>query len=81
MSNIRYADDTVLNADSEEKLQRIIEGVNAAVEEMGLKINRRKTECMVISKRSAPTCKPRIRNEPIKQVDKIIFLGSTITYD
>ena len=81
VNNIRYADDTVLIADSEEKLQRIIDEVDAAGEELGLKINRSKTECMVMSKRSAPSCDLKIGNEPIKQVDRFKYLGSTITED
>ena len=81
VNNVRYADDTVLIADSEDKLQRIIERVDAAGEELGLKINRGKTECMVISKGSAPTCNLSIGNEIIKQVNKFKYLGSIITED
>ena len=80
-NNVRYADDTVLIADSEDKLQRIVERVNAAGEAMGLKINRSKTECMVISKGGAPTCNISVGNEPIQQVNKFKYLGSTITED
>ena len=76
-----HADDTVLIADSEDKLQRIVERVNAGGEAMGLKINRNKTECMVMSKRSAPTCNISIGNETIQQVNKFKYLGSTITED
>ena len=45
--NIRYIDDIMLIAESEEKLQRIIKGVEAADEEVLLKINLSKTECMI----------------------------------
>ena len=81
LNNIRYADDTVLIADSEEKLQRLVERVDAAGEEMGLRINKKKTECLVISKRTAPACNIRIREEAIKQVDKFKYLGSVVTVD
>ena len=81
VNNVRYADDTVLIADSEDKLQRIVERVNAGGEAMGLKINRNKTECMVMSRRSAPTCNISIGNETIQQVNKFKYLGSTITED
>ena len=81
INNIRYADDTVLIADSEEKLQRLVERVDAAGEEMGLRINRKKTECMVMSKRTAPACNIRVRDEIIKQVDKFKYLGSMMTVD
>ena len=81
LNNVRYADDTVLVADSMEKLQRLVERVNAAGEEMGLRINRKKTECMVMSKRNAPDCNISIGNESIKQVDKFKYLGSMLTED
>ena len=68
-------------ADSAEKLQRLVERVDAAGEEMGLRINRKKTECMVMSKRNAPACNIDIGNERIKQVDKFKYLGSMLTED
>ena len=55
--------------------------MDAAGEEMGLRINRKKTECMVMSKRTAPACNIRVRDEIIKQVDKFRYLGSMMTVD
>ena len=48
----RYADDTVLIADSEENLQRLLDITIEKSEEMGLTLNVKKTECTVISKKS-----------------------------
>lgn len=50
VTNTRYADDTVLLADSEEKLQRLVDEVQEASEERGLKINIKKTEVLGITK-------------------------------
>ena len=47
MNNIRYADDAVLIADSEEKLQRLIDEVDPAGEKLGVVISRRKTDSPV----------------------------------
>ena len=47
INNIRYADDTVIIADTAEKLQNLIDRVNRESEAMGLKINVRKTEVVV----------------------------------
>ena len=47
---IRYADDTALIADSEEKLLLLIERLVEASEQKGLKLNASKTKVMVISK-------------------------------
>ena len=57
VSNIRYAHDTVLVADSVEKLQALLVVVNRDSEEKGHKINREKTECTLVSKRcETPVC-------------------------
>ena len=49
---LKYADETVLIAKSEEKLQNILTTVTAESENKGLQVNAKKTECMVISKQS-----------------------------
>ena len=40
INNIRYTDDTVLGADSEEKLQSLLNVMNKMSERKGLKINK-----------------------------------------
>ena len=50
INNLRYADDTVLIADSEEKLQKILTTVTDESEK-GITAQCKKTECMVISKK------------------------------
>ena len=49
--NIRYADNTLLIADTEDKLRRIVEVLNIECKRYGLKINIAKTEVMRLSKR------------------------------
>lgn len=48
LKNIRYTDDTVLIADTERKLQNLLQKVAKESEKKGLSI--KKTECMVLSK-------------------------------
>ena len=80
INNIRYADDTVLVADSEEKLQVMLDEIREESERRGLNINVKKTESMVISKRSpVPRVNLRCGNQTVKQVDRFIYLGSMIT--
>ena len=52
ISNIRYADDTVLMADSAETLQQLLSSLQAESRKRGLIINKKKTKIMVISKKS-----------------------------
>ena len=82
INNIRYADDTVLIADSEENLQRLLDITIEKSEEMGLTLNIKKTECMVISKKAiVPSCNLQSRGQQIKLVKKFKYLGYMITSD
>ena len=46
ISNLRYADDTTLMAESEEKLKSLLLKVKEESEKVGLKLNIQKTEIM-----------------------------------
>ena len=52
VNNLRYADDTVIIAESEEQLQRLINVVVTKSEEKGLYLNSAKSFDMVFSKAS-----------------------------
>lgn len=82
ITNIRYADDTVLLADSEERLQYLLNILVPASREKGLLINIKKTETMVFSKKAErPRINIRINGDVIKQVDSFNYLGSTLSAD
>ena len=82
INNLRYADDTVLIADSEQGLQNILNVVTTCSEEYGLSLNTKKTECMVVSKKSdPPQCNISCKNEKIKEVHHFKYLGFTIKSD
>ena len=82
INNLRYTDDTVLIADSVEKLKNIISTVIVESENKGLQLNTKKTECIVISKQSAiPVCNILCKGQIIKQVGTFKYLGFTITPD
>ena len=82
INNIRYADDTALIAGSQEDLQKLLNTVVAESERMGLSLNVKKTECMVVSKKSViPICKIKSQGEEIKQVEKFKYLGYVLTSD
>ena len=46
IKNLRYADDTTLNAESEEKLKSLLMKVKEESEKAGLKLNIQKTKIM-----------------------------------
>ena len=50
INNFRYADDTALVADNEEKLQKIVNKVKEQSENLGLYMNVSKTKTMMVNK-------------------------------
>ena len=73
ISNLRYADDTTLMAESEE-LKSLLMKVKEESEKVGLKLNIQKTKIMA----SGPITSWQI---DVETVADIIFLGSKITAD
>ena len=78
INNLRYADDTVLIAKSEKRLQDLLDKVVEESKKKGLTINYKKTECMVVSKREGQACALKIRDNTIKQVKRFNYLGSLL---
>lgn len=66
LNNIRYADDTVIFADSIESLQQLMDGVNEVSERYGLEMNINKTKFMVISKEKRENCQLFIKDIPVE---------------
>ena len=77
ISNLRYADDTTLMAESEEELKSLLMKVKEESEKGGLKLNIQKTKIMA----SGPITSWQINGETVEIVADFIFLGSKITAD
>ena len=77
INNLRYADDTTLMAESEEKLKSLLMRVKEESEKAGIKANIQKTKIMA----SEPITSWQINGEKMKTVMDFIFLGSKITAD
>ena len=76
ISNLRYADDTTLMAESEEELKSLLMRVEES-ERASLKLNIEKTKTMV----SGPITSWQIEGETVEVVTDFLFLGSKITAD
>ena len=76
ISNLRYADDTTLMAESEE-LKSLLMKVKEESEKVGLKLNIQKTKIMA----SGPITSWEIDGETTETVTDFIFWGSKITAD
>ena len=77
INNFRYADDTILIAESEEELKSLLIKVREESEKVGLKLNIQKTKIMA----SGPITSWQIDGEIVETVAVFIFLGSKITAD
>ena len=77
ISNLRYADDTTLMAESEEELNSVLMKVKEESEKVGLKLNIQKTKMMA----SGPMTSWQIDGETVETVSDFIFWGSKITAD
>jgi len=75
ISNLRYADDTTLIAESEEELKSLLMKVKEESENLGLKVNIQKTKIMA----SGPITSWQIDGETMERVRDFIFWGSKIT--
>ena len=76
INNLRYADDTTIMAESEEKLKNLLMNVKVESEKVGLKLNIQRTKI----KASGPITSWEIDGETVETVSDI-FLGSKITAD
>ena len=77
INNLRYADDTILIAESEEELNSLLMKVEVESEKVGLKINIQKTKILA----SGPITSWQIDGEAMETVTDLIFGGSKITAD
>ena len=77
INNLRYADDTMLTAESKEELKSLLMKVKEESENTGLKLKIQKTKIMA----SGPITSWQIHGETMETVTDFTFLGSKITAD
>ena len=77
INNLRYADDTILMAESKEESKSLLMKMKEESEKVGLKLNIRKTKIMV----SNPITSWQIDGETVETVIDFILGGSKITAD
>ena len=71
INNLRYTDDTILMAESEEELKSLLTKVKVESEKVGLKLNIRKTKIMA----SSPITSRQIDGGTMETVTDFIFGG------
>ena len=77
INNLRYADDTILMAESKEELKSRLMKLKEENEKVGLKLNIQKTKIMA----SGPITSWEIEGETVETLADFILRGSKITAD
>ena len=77
INNLRYSDNTILMAESKEKLKSLLMKINEENEKAGLKLSIEKTKIMP----SGPLTSWQIDGDKMETVTGFIFLGSKVTAD
>ena len=77
INNLRYSDDTIPMAESEEELKSLLMKVKEESEKVGLKLNIQKTEIMA----SGPITSRQVDGKTMETVRDFILGGSKITAD
>ena len=77
INNLRYADNTMLMAESKEEPKNLLMRVKEESEKAGLKLNTQKTKTMT----SSPISSWQIDGEKLETETDFVFLGSKITAD
>ena len=78
INNIRYADDTVIFADSIDGLQHLMSNLEDCSECYGLDMNISKTKLMIISKNNIQNCHITIKGKYLERVKRYTYLGTNI---
>jgi hypothetical protein len=76
LSNLRFADDIVLFASSATELQQMLEDLSLASLQVGLKMNRSKTQAMTNSTKR----RVEVDGHIIHYVDEYIYLGQLVSF-
>ena len=75
INNLRYTDDTIVMAESEEELKSLLMKIKEESERVGLKLNIQKTKIMA----SGPITSWQIDGETMETVTDFTFWGSKTT--
>ena len=77
INNLRYANDTILKAESKEELKNLLVRMKEESEKAGLKLSIKKTKILA----SSPITAWQIEGDKVETVGDFLFLGSKITAD
>ena len=78
LTNIRFADDTVLLANSDQSLQVMLDSLCSVCKAYAMKLNGKKTNTMYIRKTIPDSFVIKAEGKGLEQVHEYQYLGTTI---
>ena len=66
ITNIIYADDTIILAESEQQLQHMIDKIDATCEQYDMAMNAKKTKTMIVEKTPEKQCEVNVKSQAIQ---------------
>src|ERR1044072_3570837 len=81
VKDVKFADDLGMVARTENGLQRLVSALEMTAKNYDMKINVKKTKCMVVSKEVGAKVNIVIEGQIVEQVTKFKYLGATISED
>ena len=80
LNNLRFADDIDIIEEDAEKLENTLQALNEEGKRYGLVVNIEKTKTMVFGDNVMPQ-QIKVDGIELENVDRFVYLGSTLTYD
>ena len=81
INNLRYAEDVAIIAENQKDIQNLLNVVKNESRKKGLDLNSKKTEVMVISKKTTAECNIFVDGTKLKQKQSFKYLSTLITQD
>ena len=68
ITNIRYADNTIILAESEQQLQHMIDKLDATCVQYSMAMNARKTQTMIVENKPEKQCEVNVKGQLLTRV-------------
>src|SRR6476469_9721417 len=81
IKDVKYADDQGTVANTEARLQSLMDSLNTTAKQYDMKINIKKTKAMVVSSNGGERVNIIVKGQSVEQVSKFKYLGSLISED
>ena len=80
ITNIRYVDDPIILAESEQQHQHKVDKLDATSEQYSMAMNVKKTKTMIVGKTPEKQCEVNVKGQRLTHVKQYKYLGATVEH-